>query len=132
MITDITLFNRYVEGHAPHYQRTYLYKVDWDRPRMALGMPSTVTTLILIPYELTLFYRPPAEWKENREGFWTLQLEDVIVQGIVEAEIDTVTDDLYQVYSLTDLKRKFELVTITDLYLGGKAISQLTFQVGAH
>ena len=132
MITDITLFNRYVEGHNPFYQRTYLYKVDWDRPRLALGMPASVSVLILIPYEQTLLYRPIVEWQKSREGYWTLQLEDVIVNGIVDAQIDTVTDDLYQVYSLTDLKHAFGLVTITDLYLNSKSISQQAFQVGAH
>lgn len=131
MITDITLFNRYVEGHNPYYQRTYLYKVDWDRPRLALGVPTTISTLIVIPYEQTLFYRPPNVWVTEKEGYWTLQLEDVIVQGIVEAEIGTMTEDLYQIYSLTELKKRFELVTITDLYLNGKAMSQLAFQVGA-
>lgn len=130
-ITDITLFNRYVQGHDHVYQRTYLYKVLWDNTRFVLGSPASYTTRIEIPYEQTLYYRPPIVWHADRPGYWTLQLEDVIVKGIIDAQINTVTEDMYQLYTLTDLRRKFELVTIVDISQNRETISQASFQVGA-
>ena len=130
--TDITLFNRYTDHHDLLYQRSYIYKVNWDRPKTTLGAPPSFTTLIQIPYDQALFYRTPIEWQKNRDEHWTLQLEDIIVKGVIDAQINDVTDDLYQLYSLTELRRNFEMVVITDLYLTNKSISQLMFNVGAN
>lgn len=126
---NITLFNRYIAQHAAFYQRTYLYKVDWGTPTKNIGNPVSFSTQITIPFSQSLYYREPRTWLANKDTYWTLQLEDVIVNGIVDAQIATVTD-LYGNYSLTDLKKSFEVVTITSLNLNNTSISQLNFTVG--
>lgn len=128
--TNITLFNHYAVGHDLLYQRTYLYKVDWGAPAKNIGSPASYSTQIVIPFEQTLYFRPVRAWLLDKTNHWTLQLEDVIVKGIVDAQIDTVTD-LYGNYSLTDLRKKYELVTIVTTSLNNASISQQAFTIGA-
>lgn len=128
--SNITLFNRYIMGHAPAYQRTYLYKVDWGTPSKRLGTPASFSTQIKIPFGRTLYYKAPKEWLLARANYWTLQLEDVIVNGIVDAQIAQVTD-LYGNYSLTDLKKSFEMVSIVSISLDNVPVGQQNFTIGA-
>lgn len=130
MITDITLFNRYSYEHDYLYQRFFLYKVEWGEPKFTFGVPAKYNTLIRIPVLQTLNYKSPREWKKAKENYWTLQLEDVIVKGTVEAQLNTFTLDMYELYTLTDLKKNFETVTIVDLQTKDVPISQQTIDVG--
>lgn len=133
MMTDITLFNRYVgAGRLPTYHRTYLYKVDWTLPRWNLGSPPSYNTLIKIPYAESLYYLEKRTWQSLAEKglHWTLQLEDIIVKGIVDADLESVTDNLYNLYSLTDMRKTFETVTIVDIQLSDISISQQSFDIG--
>lgn len=126
---DVTLFNRYTSNHASVYQRTYLYKVDWGAPGKNIGTPASISAQIMIPFEQTLFYKSPKQWQVGKLGFWTLQIEDIIVKGIVNVQIAAVTD-LYENYSLTDLKKMFELVTISSISVNNDTISQQRFTIG--
>jgi hypothetical protein len=128
--TDITLFNRYVSNHEAFYQRTYLYKVEWGEPSKRFGAPPSFSTQITIPFAQTQLYRSPKEWVLGKTGYWTLQPEDIIAKGIVSAEIASITD-LYGNYSLTDMKKVFDLVTIISLSLNNASISQQKFTIGA-
>lgn len=133
MITDITLFNRTVGAdRLPVFHRTYLYKVDWTFPKRTLLSPPSYSTVIKIPFSESLYYLEKRSWQTltNRSLYWTLQLEDIIVKGIVEAQINSVTDDLYSFYSLTDLKKSHETVTIVDVQLDDTPISQQMFNIG--
>lgn len=141
MICDITLFNRYTFEHEYAYQRTYLYKVDWGEPKHSFGVPDKFSTLIQIPVLETLKYRLPREWKKEKEGFWTLQLEDVIVQGIIPVQLNTIVTDIYDLYdlydltilyTLTNLKKNYEVVTVTDIQTKGDTISQQTINIGCN
>jgi hypothetical protein len=129
--TNITLFNRYVVGHDVFYQRTLLYKVDWGEPNRFLATPAKYNTQIKIPMAQTLNYRLPKDWLTDEENTWTLQLDDIIIKGIANVQVAAVSD-LYGNYSLTDLKKNFELVTITEIHLDNKSISQQYLTIGAN
>lgn len=131
MICDITLFNRYTLQHEFLYQRTYLYKVEWGEPKLSAGQPSRFSTIIQIPGIQLLNYKVPRNWNILRTEFWTVQPEDVIVKGIVDVNINTVTVDERNLYSLTDLKKNFDTVTVIDITFKGDSISQQTINIGA-
>lgn len=131
---DITLFNRYIIDHNSVYQRTYLYKVEWTRPRAVLGSPPNYSYLIKIPMVDSLYYLPQLKWKNLMiiDGYWTLQLEDMIVRGVVDIQIGAVTNEEENIFTLTDLKKREDIVTIVDLDTDEEnPISQLMINVGA-
>lgn len=127
---NITLFNRYIAQHAAFYQRTYLYKVDWGDPKRTFGVPANFSTQITIPFAQSLYYREPRDWQSDKTNHWTLQLEDIVVKGIVDVQIASITD-LYGNYSLTDLKKNFDIVTIVSINVNNTSISQLNFTIGS-
>lgn len=131
MICDITLFNRYTHQHDFFYQRAYLYKVEWGQPKISFGTPARFNTLIQLPALELLGYKAARDWKLLRTSGWTLQLEDVVVKGIVDVNINNVTIEERSLYSLTDLKKNFDTVTIIDILFKGDTISQQTVNIGA-
>lgn len=131
---SITLFNRYIdEDREAVYQRTHLYKVNWVSARKNYGTPPAYSTVIEIPAAESLYYLPAREWqkRENKTGYWTLQPEDILIKGIHEIEIMRMTIDLYNIYSLTDLRKNYDMVMITELLFEEKNISSYMYRVGA-
>ena len=91
--TDITIFNKYTEGRETKYKKSYIKKVHWEDSKganiIASGLTTADSTKIYIPFSSVSEYMKPTQFKENHNGI-TLQVEDVVVKGIIEDEFTTI------------------------------------------
>lgn len=110
---DVTIYNRSIDPltHAETWTRHSLCGVTWEdrkaaRPLHADMIPSP-EVIVYIPQLLRGDYLNPLAFQAlfNKNGFWTLQLGDVLVRGLVE---DEISPD----FSIHDLKRKYDDVLV--------------------
>ena len=100
---DVTLFCSYIDNNSGKkaYRRIYFYKADWQQnlgvkylkyTKSSMNTSSDIT--IFIPYREDLQYITPKRYQqlEDKEGYYTFNIHDKIVKGIIDFDIDSPTN----------------------------------------
>lgn len=127
---EITLFNKKYNTQLKkdEYHKTYLDGVYVEYTKnvnvIKSGMQNSNDGMVIIPedVETDKLYCKPAKYQDAKM-FWTLQEEDIIVEGHVDIEI---TDD----YRIANLKKEYDNVYIITSVLDNRKGSIPHFEVG--
>jgi hypothetical protein len=132
--SHITLYNKYVHSttRSELWLRTQIRDVVWEDRKAAnvinSGLIEADQAAIFIPYARGILYRDPTTWQAlvTKTGYWTLQVGDIIAQGLV-------TDEITGSFAITDLKKKYPSIlsirSVDTMNMG--SISMWHWQVGA-
>lgn len=113
--TSLTVYNRVIIDRETRYQRTVIKKVFFQEKqasnRLVSGFQEAdkVITLIPINHKATRKYKPFKEFnnEKDKENYFTLQNEDIIVKGDVDYEIkgDSLKEieKLYPIFRITSV-----------------------------
>jgi hypothetical protein len=105
--TDITLYNKYLVGRVETWQRVQIEDVHWEQRHAREGNEDNDFTLVFIPFARGTSYLKPREWQASgKTGYWTLQIGDVIVKGLVSDELVAGT------FTLSNLKAAYDDVLV--------------------
>ena len=104
--TDITIYNRVIVNREDVFIRSHLYRVHCeDTEGQSRANPNTMKVdkaTIYIPFSVKADegkqYRKPKAFKREPASHYTLQIDDLIVKGIVTDEIT----------SANELERKYD------------------------
>jgi len=135
--TNITLYNKYIDPttRSELWHRTYIMGVIWRNKAVSGIAPLTFNIQIEIPFLRCLNYIRPSEWRAlTPKGImWTLQTEDIIVRGITDAEIKSITQDIYEYFSVSDMRKaNDDVCTIKSIGLSDvPTLSKQKFIIGA-
>jgi hypothetical protein len=116
--TGCTIYNKYIENREERCQRTQIEAVRWEDRKAANVLASggnleADKAQLMIPFSRP-GYLEPREWQAlaDKSNYWTLQVGDVIVKGLV-------TDEITGVFTISDLDRKYDyvlVITIVDTF----------------
>ena len=113
--TSLTVYNRVIIDRETRYQRTVIKKVFFQEKqasnRLVSGFQEAdkVITLIPMKHQATRQYKPFKEFNnlKDKENYFTLQNEDIIVKGDIDYEIkgDSLKEieKLYPVFRITSV-----------------------------
>lgn len=113
--TSLTVYNRVIIDKEARYQRTVIKKAFFQEKqasnRLVSGFQEAdkVITLIPINHKATRKYKPFKEFnnEKDKENYFTLQNEDIIVKGDVDYEIkgDSLKEieKLYPIFRITSV-----------------------------
>jgi hypothetical protein len=145
---DLTIYNKYIDPttRSEKYQRTQVGKVAWENRKginviMSGGSIESDQASIYIPYSLSANYLEAPTWRAlaDKTGKWTLQVGDILVNGLVTDEItltattDPITHVVTPAFTPTSLKAKYnEVLMITALdFMDAGSKPLWHWQVGA-
>ena len=127
-----TIYNKYVVAGAEKYQRAVLVAVAWENRKgsniIRSGLLAADSVVVYVPFSIGTNYVAPRAWQalETKTGYWTLQIDDVMVKG-------TVTDEISAEFTMTALKAKYDDVvrikSVDTMDMG--SVTMRHFQVGA-
>ena len=105
--SDLTVYNKYIDPatRSEAYQRATIKAVTWENRKGGTvltsgGQIELDLARVFIPLARGATYLSPKAWQalDDKSGFWTFQIGDVIVRGIVTDEITpAVTDPITQI-----------------------------------
>lgn len=132
--SDLTVYNKSVDAstRAEVWSSYQITGVMWENCKAAnvirSGLLEADKVAVYIPYARGAAYLSPRVWQalSVKTGYWTLQVGDVIVRGLVNETIDAD-------YTISDLKREYDdVMTIrsVDAMDGGMPYMR-HWQVGA-
>jgi hypothetical protein len=110
---SVTIYNKYVgEDRSEHWQRNTIEEVEWENSKAAnvrsTGgyLEANAATLYILFSWIPLYVKPKAfqALEDKSEGI-TLAVEDVVVKGIVEDEIEGA-------FTISRLKDKYDDVFV--------------------
>lgn len=113
--TSLTVYNRVIMDRETRYQRTVIKKVFFQEKqasnRLVSGFQEAdkVITLIPMKHQSTRKYKPFKEFNnlKDKENYFTLQNEDIIVKGDIDYEIkgDSLKEieKLYPIFRITSV-----------------------------
>lgn len=106
--TDCTVYNKYLVGRVETWQRVEITSVHWEQRHAVRGdLNSPDVALVFIPFARGANYLKPRIWQaSSKTGFWTLQIGDVIVKGLVSSSLVTGA------FTLSDLKAAYDDVLV--------------------
>lgn len=102
---DVTVYNKIAGTEI--YQRTQIRDITWENRKAAnviqSGLLAADQAVIYIPFALGANYRSPKAWQAlgTKTGFWTLQVGDYVVKGLVE-------DEITGGFTISSLKAKYD------------------------
>lgn len=131
---DLTLYNKYVDPatRSEKYQRTVIHEVLWENRKAAnvikSGLMEADQASIYIPFQRGACFLSHTEWQAltSKTGWWTLQVGDFVVRGVV-------TDEITSSFTITGLKAKYNDVlsikSVDTMDYGSQALRH--WQIGA-
>jgi hypothetical protein len=132
---NITIYNKSVSPttRAEVWNSYQITKVTWENTKAAnvirSGLLEADRYTIYIPLARGMNYLSPLAWRAlaSKTGKWTLQIGDVIVNGLVS---DTISAS----FTISDLKKKYDdVATIRSVDRMDKGMPALRhWQVGAN
>lgn len=133
--SNITIYNKYIDAstRTEKYQRTEILQVAWENRKgsniLASGGNIAVDqATIFIPSMGRENYLAGKEWKAltSKTGYWTLQVGDVIVRGLV-------TDSISGATTITSLKEKYNDVLVVSSvdFMDAGSLNMHHWKVGA-
>ena len=102
---DCTVYNKYLVGRVETWQRVQIEGVHWEQRHAVEGdRNSSDIAVVFIPFARGDDYLKPREWQalSNKSEYWTLQIGDVVVKGLVGDELVAGT------FTLSNLKTAYD------------------------
>lgn len=128
--TNITVYNKYYDKltRMNKWKRTQIEgQVFWDSVKAAsivkAGIENANTAVVYIPLTSANEYVSPREFEKNQTG-WTLNIGDKIAKGLVNLEVNNVTElekQLDDVITITSVDPKlFGSFRMRHYFVGGQ------------
>lgn len=126
--SDITIYNCYRVANVDTWQRVQIYDVAWEQTHARSQYDSADLATVFIPIARGDDYIAPRAWQAlaDKTGKWTLQVDDVIVRGLVSFELSSILP-------LGKLKAAYDdvlVITGVDIYDYG-SVGMQHWRVGA-
>lgn len=127
--TPITIYNKYRLANADLYQRVQIDAVEWEQRHARSQFDSAdLATIFILMSTATTGYLLPKAWQllSSKVGYWTLQVDDVVVKGLIDTELTSA-------FTLSNLKNANDdvlVITYVDTNDFGSANMQ-HWEVGA-